>query len=205
MSHLKTALFGGTFDPIHNGHIAVARSASELIGADKLIFIPAKRSALKADSPFAPDADRMQMIRLATCGIEKFEVTDFELQRPAPSFTIDTVRHFKKKLGSDAELYWLIGTDSVSELDRWHKIKELIDQCNIACMYRAGYELPDFSVFADKLGDARVDKLQSNILATPLVDISSTQIRARLKKGLDVSDMLNPRVAEYIKSKGLYR
>ena len=205
MSRMKTALFGGTFDPVHNGHIAVARSASELIGANKLIFIPAKRSALKADSPFAPDADRLEMIRQAISGIANFEVSDFELQRPAPSFTIDTVRHFRKEFGSDTELYWLIGSDSVSELDRWHKIKELIDQCNIACMYRAGCESPDFSVFADKLGNARVEKLQSNIIKTPLVDISSTQIRARLKKGLDVSDMLNPRVAEYIKSKGLYR
>jgi nicotinate-nucleotide adenylyltransferase len=204
MSQRKTALFGGTFDPVHRGHIDVARSAVDIIGADKLIFVPARRSALKTITPVAPDADRLYMIRLAVAGIERFEVSDWELQRPAPSYTIDTVRHFHHVLGSDTELYWLIGADSVGELPRWYKIRELIDECFLACMYRAGYELPDFSRFEDSLGPKRVKKLRENIIETPLIDISSTQIRARLAKGQDADDMLNPKVAEYIREKKLY-
>lgn len=205
MSQTKTALLGGTFDPIHRGHIDVARSAFDIIGADKLIFVPARRSALKTELPVASDADRLHMIRLAIAGIDKFEVSDMELQRPAPSYTIETVRHFQHELGSDTELYWLLGADSVAELPRWYKIEELIDSCFLACMYRAGFEPPDFSHFADSLGPGRVKKLQDNIIETPLIDISSTQIRARLAKGQDTGDMLNPEVAGYIREKKLYR
>jgi len=205
MSQTKTALFGGTFDPIHKGHIDVARSAFDIIGADKLIFVPARRSALKTITPVAPDADRLNMIRLAVAGIDKFEVSDWELQRPAPSYTIETVRHFQSELGSDTELYWLLGADSVGELPRWYKIQELIDECFLACMYRAGYKPPDFSRFADSLGPEQVKKLRDNIIETPLIDISSTQIRARLAKGQDAGDMLNSKVAEYIREKKLYR
>jgi nicotinate-nucleotide adenylyltransferase len=205
MSQRKTALFGGTFDPIHKGHIEVARSALDIISADKLIFVPARHSALKTITPVAPDTDRLYMIRLAIVGIERFEVSDWELQRPAPSYTIDTVRHFQQEFGSDTELYWLLGADSVGELPRWYKIRELIDECFLACMYRAGHKPPDFSHFADSLGPERVKKLWDNIIETPLIDVSSTQIRARLAKGQGADDMLNSEVAEYIREKKLYR
>jgi nicotinate-nucleotide adenylyltransferase len=205
MSQTKTALFGGTFDPIHRGHIDVARSALDIIGADKLIFVPARHSALKTTTPVASDADRLYMIRLAIAGIEGFGVSDWELKRPGPSYTIDTVRHFQQTLGSEMELYWLLGADSIGELPRWYKIQKLIDECFLSCMYRAGYEPPDFSRFTDSLGAERVKKLQDNIIETPLVDISSTQIRARLAKGQDADDMLKPKVAEYVREKKLYR
>jgi nicotinate-nucleotide adenylyltransferase len=205
MSQTKTALFGGTFDPIHKGHIDVARGALDIIGADKLIFIPAKRSALKSELPVASEDDRLYMIRMAIGGIERFEVSDWELQRPAPSYTIDTVRHFQQTLGPETVLYWLLGADSVGELPRWYKIRELIDECFLACMYRAGYGPPDLSRFADSLGSERVKKLRDNVIETPLIDISSTQIRARLARGQDIDDMLNSKVAEYIREKKLYR
>jgi nicotinate-nucleotide adenylyltransferase len=205
MSQTKTALFGGTFDPIHKGHIDVARGALDIIGADKLIFIPAKRSALKSELPVASEDDRLYMIRMAIGCIERFEVSDWELQRPAPSYTIDTVRHFQQTLGPETVLYWLLGADSVGELPRWYKIRELIDECFLACMYRAGYGPPDLSRFADSLGSERVKKLRDNVIETPLIDISSTQIRARLARGQDIDDMLNSKVAEYIREKKLYR
>jgi nicotinate-nucleotide adenylyltransferase len=204
MSQMKTALFGGTFDPVHKGHIGVARSAVEIIGADKLIFVPARRSALKGELPVASGVDRLQMIRLAITGIGKFEVSEWELRRPAPGYTVETVRYFRGKLGPDAKLYWLLGADSVAELPRWYEIEELIDECFLTCMYRAGYKPPDFSHLTGILGSDRVKKLQENIIQTPLIDISSTQIRAGLAKGLDVSNMLSPEVAAYIREKKLY-
>jgi len=205
MLQMKTALFGGTFDPIHKGHIGVAHSAVEIIGADKLVFVPARRSALKGELPAASDADRLQMIRLAITGISKFEVSDWELRRPAPSYTIETVRYFHHVLGPDAGLYWLLGADSIAELPRWYKIRELIDECFLTCMYRAGHKPPDFSHLTDTLGSDRVKKLQENIIQTPLIDISSTQIRALLIEGQDAGNMLSPGVADYIREKKLYR
>ena len=205
MRQRRIALFGGTFDPVHNGHIGVARSAVDSIGADKLIFVPAKRSALKTELPAAPGADRLAMIRAAIADIDRFEVSDWELARPAPSYTIDTVQHFRDELGAGTALYWLIGADSVGELGHWYKICRLIDECFVACMYRAGYKPPDFSVLVGSLGPDRVKKLQENVIQTPLIDISSTQIRERLAQGQDVSDMLSPAVADYIRRHRLYR
>jgi nicotinate-nucleotide adenylyltransferase len=201
----KTVLFGGTFDPIHIGHIGVARAAIEILRADKFTFIPAKQSALKTLSPVASDADRLKMIQLVVNGLEKFEVSDWELNRPAPSYTIDTVRHFAGELGPDVELHWLLGADSIAELEHWYKIKELIDECLLTFMCRPGYEGPDFSEFADTLGGDRVQKLRDNVIETPLIDVSCTQIRKRLKKDGNVSEMLTPEVAEYISQKRLYR
>lgn len=198
-------LFGGTFDPIHKGHVGVAQRARDIIKADKVIFIPVKRSALKFDSPSATETQRMEMVTLAVDEIDSFDVSDCELKRPAPSYTIDTVRYFKSEFGPDVVLHWLIGADSIAELEHWHKIHELIDECCLTCMYRAGYEPPSFSHLVDTLGRRRVKKLQDNVIETPLIDISSTEIRKLLSRGKDASDILPPKVADYIDKHGLYR
>ena len=200
----KIALFGGTFDPVHLGHTIVANDVAERIGAEKIIFIPAKRSPLKGFSPMASDSDRFEMTALAIAGGKNFEVSDYELKRPAPSYTIETVRKFRAEYGSDTLIYWLIGADSIGDLEYWHKIVDLIDICNVTTMYRAGFEPPDFSGFEALWGEKRVEKLHRNVIQTSLVDISSTEIRNRLAAGRDVSDMLHPAVADYIKERNLY-
>jgi nicotinate-nucleotide adenylyltransferase len=204
MSRRKTALFGGTFDPIHIGHATVAKSAAEIIGAEKVIFVPAKRSPLKQTSPVASDEDRLEMIRLAIADNPKFEVSNYEIQKDVPSFTFETVRFFKETIGNDAEIYWLMGADNVDELANWYKIAELIDECNPAVMYRAGFDRPDFSRFKKSLGERRAAKLQKNIIATPLIDISSTEIRNRIAAGEDISGLVCPSVKDYISEHKLY-
>ncbi len=198
-------LFGGTFDPIHLGHTTVAADAAKHIGAEKLVFIPAKRSPLKGFLPRASDDDRLEMITLATAGEKSFQVSDFELQKPAPSYTLETVRKFQEEYEDEASFYWLVGADGVDDLAYWHMIIELIDVCNLTTMYRAGCEPPNFAKFEAIWGRRRVDKLQRNIVQTPLVDISSTVIRARLAEGRDVSKMLHPAVSGYIRQHGLYQ
>jgi nicotinate-nucleotide adenylyltransferase len=198
-------LFGGTFDPVHLGHTIVAADVIELIGAEKIVFIPAKRSPLKGFSPIANDDERFEMIALATAHENKFEVSDYELKRPAPSYTIETVKKFRADLGVNTSIYWLIGADSIGDLEYWHKIVELIDICNITTMYRASIEPPDFSRFEKVWGRKRVEKLQQNIVETSLVNISSTEIRSRLAAGQNAIDMLHPAVADYIKEHNLYR
>jgi len=205
MANRKTALFGGTFDPIHLGHTEVASYAAEKIGAEKTIFVPAKHSPLKVLSPAASDRDRFEMIKLAIAGKSDFEVSDYELSKEGNNYTIETVRHFKEDCGRDAEIYWLMGADTIDELVRWRRIVELIDECNLCAMYRAGCEKPDFTRFGKVWGAERVEKLQTNIIETPLIDISSSEIRSRIAAGEDVSDMVCPAVAEYIKKHGLYK
>lgn len=205
MAPRRIVLFGGTFDPIHLGHIEVASDAAKSIVAEKLIFVPAKRSPLKGFLPVADDRNRLEMIALAIADEESFEVSDFELRKPAPSYTLETVEAFRTEYGQEASIYWLIGADAVDDLVYWHKITELIDACNLVTMYRAGCEPPDFAKFQAIWGRQRVEKLQRSIVQTPLVDISSTEIRKRLAEGQDASEMLHPAVLGYICQHGLYQ
>ncbi len=199
------ALFGGTFDPIHLGHTGVAQAAAAQIGATKVIFIPARCSPLKGFSPHAGDADRLAMITLTIAGRDNFAVSDCELKRPAPSYTLDTVRLFKREYGPQVSIHWLLGADSVADLVHWYKVRELIDECNLTTMQRAGYAPPDFDRFISMWGPKRVAKLKRNVVQTPLIDISSTEVRRRLAAGEDVRGMLHPDVIEYIRWHGLYQ
>jgi len=205
MAERKIALFGGTFDPIHPGHTTVAAAAADHIGAEAIVFIPAKCSPLKNRLPEASDDDRLQMIALAIAGNKKFQLSDYELRKSKPGYTLETVRQFQADYGSDTSIYWLIGADNIDDLPRWYRVVELIDQCNLSVMYRAGCETPNFARFIDIWGPQRVEKLQKNIIETPLIDISSTQIRNRLAAGRDVTDMLSPLITDYIRKHNLYQ
>ena len=204
MEKRKIALFGGTFDPVHIGHTTVAKDAAKQTGAEKIIFIPAKRSPLKGFLPKADDKHRLEIISLAIAEEKNFEVSDCELKKPAPSYTLETIKQFQGEYGSDTLIYWLIGADSVDDLAYWYKIIELIDTCILTTMYRAGCGEPDFSKFEHQWGLQHIEKLRQNIIQTPLVDISSTEIRDKLATDRDVRDMLAPSVAEYIDKHGLY-
>ncbi len=201
----RIALFGGTFDPIHVGHTTVAGAAAQQIGAEKVVFIPAKISPLKGFFPFASDNDRLKMIELAIAGHELFAASACELQRPAPSYTLDTVRQFQRDYGPQTHIHWLIGADGVGDLVHWYKIEELIDECYLTTMRRPGYPVPDFDRFEPLWGPQRVAKLRENVVETPLVDISSTEVRRRLVAGEDVTGMLHPDVIRYIRAHKLYR
>jgi nicotinate-nucleotide adenylyltransferase len=205
MIQRKIVLFGGTFDPIHLGHTTVAADAARQINAEKVIFIPSKRSPLKGSPPKAGESDRLKMITLATADDGRFEVSDCELRKSEPSYTLETVRNFQEQLGGDTTIYWLMGADGIDELPYWYKITELLDECELSVMYRGGCKPPDFAKFETLWGRLRIGKLQRNIIQTPLVDISSTRIRNRLAAGLDVAGMLAPSVAEYIRTHRLYR
>jgi len=204
MNANRIVLFGGTFDPIHVGHTTVAGAAAAYLDADKLIFIPAKRSPLKGFLPSAGDTHRLKMIELAIQTNDRFEVSDCELQRPAPSYTIDTVKHFQQQYGASVSIYWLLGADSLEDLTHWYKAKELIDACNLAVMHRGGYPTPTFEEYLPIWGPERIEKLHANVIETPSIDISSTEVRKRLAEGSSTTDVLDPRVADYIARNGLY-
>jgi len=204
MATRKIALFGGTFDPIHLGHTTVAAEAAKTIGAEKVVFVPAKQSPLKGFSPIASDRDRLNMIALALTESSVFTVSDYELRKNTSSYTARTVQYFQQSCGTDTLIYWLIGADSIDDLPCWHKITDLIDQCNIATVLRGGCKKPDFARFTRLWGPKRVQKLQKNIIQTPMIRISSTEVRNRISSGCDVSNLLHRAVADYIHTHGLY-
>jgi nicotinate-nucleotide adenylyltransferase len=131
-------------------------------------------------------------------------LSDFEIKGPEPSYTINTVKHFIEINPDGLQVYWLVGVDSISELSHWYRIEELIEICNLSIMYRGGFGEPDLSVLRGFLRDDHIKKLTSNVIRTPLCEISSTEIRRRISQGEDVSGMLASEVADYIKQRGLY-
>jgi nicotinate-nucleotide adenylyltransferase len=204
MTNEKIILFGGTFDPIHNGHIEVANCATDKINASKFIFVPARRSPLKSKQPVAADTDRIAMLQLAIEGRKNFEFSNAEMNRAEPSYTIDTIRQLREKFGENCEFYWLIGADMLNDLPLWHKINDLLDECNICVMNRGGYQKPDFDTLRGRLNPKHIADLKKNMLDTPLIEISSTEIRKRIAEGQDVSQLLPPAGLDYIKRRKLY-
>ncbi len=200
----KIILFGGTFDPVHLGHTKVIKHCAEHIGAERTVFIPAKRSPHKKEFPLASNADRIKMISLAIEGASGFEVSDCELKRDLTGYTLDTVKYFREVYGEQVRLYWLVGADAVKDLGEWHGVEELIEVCDLSVMYRGGFEKPCFCGLKAIFSPERIKKLQENVICTPLINISSTQIRQNLSHGAEVQDMVAPAVMDYIKRNHLY-
>jgi nicotinate-nucleotide adenylyltransferase len=200
----RIILFGGTFDPIHKGHIEVALCAAKKLSANKIVIIPARRSPHKHKHPVAYDTDRIAMIQAAIEGLDGFEISNVELNRGEPSYTIDTVRQLREKFGEFCEFFWLIGADMLPSLPLWHRITELLEECNICVMNRGGYEKPDFESLRGKLKPEFIENLQKNMIETPLIEISSTEIRQGIIEEKDVSKFLQPAVWDYIKRRKIY-
>jgi nicotinate-nucleotide adenylyltransferase len=196
-------LFGGTFDPVHIGHTTVVQHAAKSLRAGAVVFIPARRSPHKSDNPLAPAEHRVRMLELAIAEQPAFSVSRCELDRPEPSYTYDTVMEFRTGR-PQARLVWLVGTDMLASLPRWYRIRELLDLCDVSVMSRGGVDSPDFEQLVPSLGPAAARRLREAAIVTPLIPVSSTEIRTRLAAAQDVSGMLHPAVIEYIRARGLY-
>ena len=206
MNNKGILLFGGTFDPIHNGHLIIARSAAEKLRVERVVLVPSANPPHKNHSSLTPARHRLAMTRLAVAGNELFEVSDCELKRAGPSFTFDTVRHFREQNGPNVSLYWLIGGDTIKELACWYKVEQLVDECTIVTAGRPNCDMETgFGVFRGKLSDEQIARLKQFILETPLVDISATNIRHRIRRGLTISDLTPPTVQDYIIENKLYK
>jgi len=198
----KIILFGGTFDPIHNGHIGVAQHALECLGGDVLIFIPARQSPHKKQAP-TDGAHRLAMIRCAIASSGQFSVSDCELHREGPSYTVDTVRFFRDHVGQGAAIYWLIGADQLDDLAKWYQVEELLDACHISTMVRGGYPEPDMGRFEGVFRREHVEQLRRDIVRTPEIPVSGTEIRRQLSEGRMPGEV-PACAAEYIRRYGLY-
>jgi len=197
-------LFGGTFDPIHNGHLVVSRAAGEQLGVGKVVLVPSGQPPHKLHIELSDAEDRLAMAQLAVQADEFFEVSDCELRRSGPSFTLETVRHFKEVYRDNVRLYWLIGADTIKDLPNWYEVGRLADECTIVTAGRPGYGLEELTALGEVLSDEQVARLKEYILDTPLVDVSATEVRRRVAAGLPILDMVPGRVVDYIVERGLY-
>jgi nicotinate-nucleotide adenylyltransferase len=193
--------FGGTFNPIHHGHLLCARAIAELSGFDRVTLIPSAEPPHKTSRPGMPDLasaqDRLAMCRLAVEADPLFEVNDVELKRSGPSFTIDTARELKRQAWPDVS--WLIGGDTVDKLPSWHEALNLLAEVRFVIMGRPGSSI-DWSLLPEPY-----QVLKSQVFVIPLIEISASEIRSRLYDGRSVRYLTPDPVTAYISNRGLYR
>lgn len=198
-------LFGGSFDPIHHGHLIVCRYAAEKLGADRVILIPSVSPPHKERAALAAVDERLGLCRLAVDEDPLFEVSDWEARRPGPNYTLHTVQHFLEAGPAGTKLYWLIGLDSLVELPSWYRVGELVSLCTLVTVGRPGSRWPSRDSLRDLMTLEQIDELEAHYLDNPLIDISATDIRGRIRAGQSIRYLVPERVRESIEARGLYR
>jgi nicotinate-nucleotide adenylyltransferase len=219
----KIGLFGGTFNPIHLGHLSVAREVREGFELDKIWFIPAATPPHKKMKQVAGTLDRLEMIRLAIAENPNFSVSDVELKRSGPSYTIDTVDYFKEILPKETRLYLIVGLDAFLDIELWKSYKELFRVIPFIVMSRPGAMNDDPERKRKTINDLLVTKVSPAYYFNPNynayfhpdkqpvflfevtpVDISATMVRQKRSQRRSVSFLVPEKVKEYIESRGLY-
>lgn len=189
---MRIGLFGGSFDPVHLGHLLVAQAACEELGLDRLYFIPAAQSPFKPASPPSPAAERLRLLRLALAGRPAFEVDDQELQRGGVSYSIETIRDYLRRF-PNAELHYLVGADHVTTLPQWRDAAELAESAQFVVVPRP--TAPETALPSPFRGCV--------LRGFPLA-VSSSQVRERVRLGRPIELLTGPVVAEAISKNRLY-
>jgi len=202
----RLGLFGGSFDPIHAGHLHVARAACEAFQLDRLVFVPAARPPHKPGRVLAPGEDRLAMVDLAIAGDERWSSSAIELGRSGPSYTIDTLRELPAKLGlADAELFLVLGSDNLAGLPGWRDARELLTLAQPIVVLRAGDEAQFDALEHLDLEPAVLARLQRGLLRLPPAAGRSSDLRAGMQSGTPPGEEVPDSVREYIARRGLYQ
>ena len=187
---MKVGILGGTFDPIHIGHLIAASSVYEALNLDSIVFIPAGDPWQKRDRELSSGRDRFEMVKLATSDDDRFQASDIEISRSGPTYAIDTVREWKRLNPSD-ELYWIVGSDALSGIPSWHEWEAFVSEVTVVAVNRIGQTASvPFDVVSVEM---------------PEVRISATELRDRFTNKLDTKYLVPQKVSEYISDQGLYQ
>ncbi len=198
---MKIGVLGGTFDPIHNGHLAVAEQAVARLKLSEVIFMPVGQPWLKKAQRISSSEHRLQMVRLAIAGKPYFKMSAMEIERAGPSYTVDTMVELRSQFDAGDELFFILGWGSLAELPRWREPARLIQLCRLVAVPRPGSPAPALEVLErDIPGISR----QVVLLDKPQIDISASSIRRRAARGLPIQHLVPGPVAEYITQHKLY-
>ena len=198
---MRVGVLGGTFDPVHLGHLSIAEEVRIKLDLDRVIFIPAGQPRLRADEYLTPTIDRLRMVELATGNNPQFQVCDIEIQRSGPTYTVDTLVELGQRLGPDTSLYFIVGADILGQFHRWKDPEKVLDACHLVVVSRPGHRDDDWPEWFQG-ADSSKDKVTQ--LEIPMVDISGTEIRRRASLGESVRHLVPDLVAEYIQDRKLY-
>ena len=196
---MSTGVFGGTFDPIHNGHLVVAEEVRAQLNLDEVIFVTAGQPWLKSDCPISAVEHRLEMVRLAVADTAYFKLSTIETEQDGLSYTVDTIAMFQHQLG--AELFFILGWDALARLSEWKDPSRLIAMCRLVAVPRPGYSIPDL-----KKLEVEVPGISQRtvLMDKPCIDVSATEIRKLVAHNQSVGHLIPKLVNNYIEEHNLY-
>lgn len=199
---MKIGILGGTFDPIHQGHLAVAEEVRARLELPEIIFVPTGRPWLRVNKPVSAVEHRVEMVRRAIAARPYFKLSTMEVERPGRTYTVDTIAEFREKYGAEAELFFILSRGTFAELHLWKEPSRLIKMCRFVVVPRPDMPDPDM----EKL-EAKIPGLAAQVIFVdkPEIDISATKIRDRLACGLSISQLVPEPVDRYIEEHRLYK
>jgi nicotinate-nucleotide adenylyltransferase len=199
---VKLGILGGTFDPIHLGHLIIAEEAMSSLGLDRVLFVPAGDPWMKADTTITPRQHRLAMVLAAVGDNPKFKVSPSELERFGPSYTVETLEEFQEDYGLQTELYFIIGADALKGFGRWNQPERVLELCTLAVVGRPAQEELDLSSLEATLPGIRKRIAMVDDVA---IGVSATDIRGRVAEGRSIRYLVPPTVEAYIQEHGLYK
>ncbi|MER5458496.1 nicotinate-nucleotide adenylyltransferase [Micromonospora sp. NPDC002389] len=191
----RVGIMGGTFDPIHHGHLVAASEVADRFGLDEVVFVPTGRPWQKADVPVSPAEDRYLMTVIATASNPRFQVSRVDIDRGGPTYTVDTLRDLRAEYGPKAQLFFITGADALERILSWKDLDEIFELAHFIGVTRPGFELTDAHVPADTV----------SLVQVPAMAISSTDCRARVSRGVPVWYLVPDGVVQYIAKRRLYQ
>lgn len=200
---MRIGVFGGSFDPVHRGHLRLAECCQKQAGLDHVLLVPAAHQPHKPQAPRASDEDRAAMLRLAIAGRASWDVSMIELDRGGASYTVDTLRELRAQWPDD-ELFFLLGADALADLPRWREPAAICELATPLAVRRAGEPLPDYDALAPLVSPARLAEIRGLEVEMPATPIRSSEIQRMIADGRDWEPLVPAAVAEYIVEQGLY-
>ncbi len=200
---MRLGLFGGSFDPVHYGHLLLAECCREQCRLDGVLFLPTAVSPHKQDRPQTAADHRLEMLRLATAGHEQFSVSRYEVDQGGVSYTVQTLAHFRQE-EPDAELFLLVGADMLNDLPHWYEAARVLELAVPVAVRRAGMGEPDFGCLRAIASPGRIETIRRQQVEMPEIGLSSTEIRARAAAGQSIRYRTPRAVEKYIETHGLY-
>jgi nicotinate-nucleotide adenylyltransferase len=201
---MRAGVFGGTFDPVHYGHLILAEQAREQAHLDEVWFVPAARPPHKLDGGLTQFDQRAEMLALAIAGHAAFRVLDLEKERPGPSYTVDTLTELRRR-DANADFWLLVGSDTLADLGSWHEKQRLPQLAGLLVMPRLDHHVSSLDQIRTELGLAEGTPLRMETIDVPLIDISSRDLRKRAAAGRSLRYFLPRAVEMYIREKHLYQ
>ena len=198
---MNIGVLGGTFDPIHNGHLLIAEEARARLNLAVVLFVPAGQPWLKVDSPITAAEHRVQMVRLAIADKPYFKLSAMEIERAGPTYTVDTIAELTSQLGDEDEIFFILGQDNLTQLPEWKEPSRLIEMCYLVAVPRPGSRTPNLKAL-----EAAIPGISQKVMLMdePRIDISASAIRARVGRALSIHHLVPEPVNRYIREQGLY-